>query len=51
MPNAKEESRHLGHLIMSAFTYGKIGNYLKKKKKSSHFHLVEQSFNTYVHNS
>lgn len=23
----------------------------KKKKKSSHFHLVEQSFNTYVHNS
>lgn len=57
MPNAKQESWHLGHLIVSSLTR-KIGNYLNKNKKknSNLLFFLFSSCRTifwyiYVHNS
>lgn len=55
MSNAKQASWHLCRPFNYVCTHieRERGNYLKQTKKcfSSHFHLVEQSLNTYVHNS
>lgn len=54
MSNAKQASWHLCRPFNYVCTYiEREATIWKKKKKcfSSHFHLVEQSLNTYVHNS